>query len=147
MFRCRKKPRLNANHLARRLEWANLHVNENDEFWNKTVFTDEKVFQSSNSGTVKVYRPINSKFDQKFTAANERSGRFSVHVWGWISHEGKGVLHEIGGRLNGAAYTNILQEIMLPTVRLRFGDDFILQQVIMQSENSCSGKFNIKILF
>ena len=59
----------------------------------------------------------------------KRSGRVSVHCWGWISHEGDEVLHRIEGHLDGLQYQHILQNVMVPSVRMRYPDGIIhLQQ-------------------
>ena len=53
----------------------------------------------------------------------------SVHCWGWVSHEGTGILHRIEGHLDGLQYQYIWQNIMLPSVRLFYPDGIIhLQQ-------------------
>jgi len=58
-----------------------------------------------------------------------RSGRVSVHCWGWISHEGAGVLHRIEGHLDGLQYQHILQNTMVPSVLTLYPDGIIhLQQ-------------------
>jgi hypothetical protein len=46
-----------------------------------------------------------------------RIGRVSVLCWGWISHEGAGMLHHIG-HLDSRQYQHILQNVMLPPVRM-----------------------------
>ena len=49
--------------------------------------------------------------------------------WGWISHEGAGVLHCIEGHLDGLHYQHILQNVMVPSVRMLYPDGVIhLQQ-------------------
>jgi len=59
----------------------------------------------------------------------KRNGRVSVNSWGWISHEGGGVLHRIEGHLDGLQYQHILQNEMVPSVRLLYPEGIIhLQQ-------------------
>ena len=53
----------------------------------------------------------------------------SVNCWGWISHEGAGVLHHIEGELDGLQYQHILQNVTVPSVRILYPDGIIhLQQ-------------------
>ena len=52
----------------------------------------------------------------------------SVHCWGWISHEGAGILHRIEGHLDGLQYQHILQNIMMPSVRMLYPDRIIILQ-------------------
>lgn len=46
-----------------------------------------------------------------------RSGHVSVNTWGWIFLYGVGELAEIGGRFTAEQYLEILEEVMLPSVR------------------------------
>lgn len=54
-----------------------------------------------------------------------RCGRFGVPVWAWISYEGSGVCWEIDGHLTGIQYKDILDNIMLSSVRVNHEDGFI----------------------
>jgi len=59
----------------------------------------------------------------------KRSGRVFVHGWGCISHKGAGVLHRIEGQLDGLHYQYILQNVMVPSVRMLYSAGIIhLQQ-------------------
>lgn len=121
---------LTENNKRSRMDFAADFVDRNDDFWRKVVFTDENFFQSSNNCRLRVYRPRNQRFQQEYVHHCKNSGRFSVHVWGWFSSDGVGVLHVIDGRLNGPKYVEVLNDVMLPSVRQRFPDDeFIFQQV------------------
>ncbi|KAJ8915383.1 hypothetical protein NQ315_008270 [Exocentrus adspersus] len=92
---------LSNDHKQRRIQFANAFLNRGHEFWNNVIFSDEKTFQSCNSGRLRVYRPRNTRFEERYTLPNASSGRFSVNVWGWISVEGPGVCWQIDGRLTG----------------------------------------------
>jgi len=54
-----------------------------------------------------------------------RNGRVSVLCWGWISHEGAGILHHREGHLDSPKYQHILQNVMLPSVRMLYPDGTI----------------------
>ena len=54
-----------------------------------------------------------------------RSGRVSVLCWGWISHDGAGMLHRIDGHLDSLQYKHILQNMMVPSVRMLYPDYII----------------------
>ena len=100
------------NHLA----FADSNV---DHKWDRVIFTDESTFTSANDGPVLVYRPQGQRYNQQYMSACKRSGRVSVNCWGWISHEGAGVLHRIEGHLDG------LQNVMVPSVRMLYPDGII----------------------
>lgn len=124
-----RKPFLTDILKQRRVEFCNEYINRDANFWNSVVFSDEKVFQSSHSGRVRVYRPRNCRFEERYVQQMRNSGRFSVNVWAWISAEGQGMCFRIDERLTGPVYRNILENVMLPSVRERFpGDNFIFQQ-------------------
>ncbi|KAJ8940516.1 hypothetical protein NQ318_009609 [Aromia moschata] len=106
---------LTEEHKQRRVQFANEFLQEN-EFWNNVVFSDEKTFQSSKNGRL-----------QNYTLCTTNSGRFSVNVWAWISVHGPGVCRQIDGRLTSAHYTNILQNVMLPSVSQVFPENFVFQ--------------------
>ena len=101
----------------------------NAEFWNSVIFSDEKTFQSSNNGRLRVYRPRNSRFDENYTLPTNTSGRFSVNVWAWISVHEPGVCWKIDGRFTAINYINILENIMLPSVSQLYGQNFVYQHV------------------
>ena len=53
------------------------------------------------------------------------SCRVSVFCWGWISHEGAEMLHRIEGHLDSLQYQHILQNVVLPSVRMLYPDGII----------------------
>jgi hypothetical protein len=42
----------------------------------EAFFSDEKVFQSCRNGRIKVYRPRNTCYNERYVETTERSGRF-----------------------------------------------------------------------
>lgn len=113
----------------RRVQFAHEYQNQ---LWESVVFSDEKTFQSCNNGKVRVYRPINTRYDERYTHKTNQSGRFSVNVWGWISARGPGVCQFVQGRLTAGTYCNILNNVMVPSVEAIFGD----QNYIFQQDNA-----------
>jgi hypothetical protein len=85
-----------------------------DRKWDRVIFTDESTFSSANDGPILVYRPQGEHYNSQYMSTCKRSGRMSVHCWGWISHEGAGVLHLIEGHLDGLQYQHILQNVKVP---------------------------------
>ena len=122
-----KKIILRQEHKQARIIFALNNILRED--WNRVIFTDEKVFQSSFNGHIRVYRPRGTRFDEKYTNNSERSGRFSVNVWAWLSYQGLGVCWVIEERFTALSYRNILENVMLPCVLEHFPThNFILQQ-------------------
>lgn len=86
-----KKPFLTDMNRQQRIGFA-LQLLPNDlNFWENVIFSDEKVFQSCNNGHIRVYRPPNSRFIERYTQKACRSGRFSTNIWAWINARGPGV--------------------------------------------------------
>jgi hypothetical protein len=56
-------------------------------------------------------KPRNSRYDERYVEPTERSGRFSVNVWGWISAVSPGVMLHVEERLNSGVYIRILENV------------------------------------
>jgi hypothetical protein len=56
------------------------------------VFSDEEIFQSCSNGRVRVYRPRNSRYEEKYVDSIERSRRIAVNMWAWISAVSPGLM-------------------------------------------------------
>lgn len=125
-----KKPYLTDVNKRNRLQFANQFLNQDEEFWSSVVFSDEKRFQSCSDGKIRVYRPVNSRYQDNYVDYNRNSGRFSINVWGWISVHGPGICWKINERFNSRHYGEILEHIMLPSVSQIFPEGFIFQHVI-----------------
>ena len=109
---------LSPANVAARLAFARQHLAQHDvQFWRRVVFTDEKTFDTSKHGRQIVYRRVGERFRPENVARRQRSGRVSVHVWGWIDGNGRGTLHRIGGRFNAAAYLTLIRDSFLPAIR------------------------------
>lgn len=131
-LKCRvaaRKPFLTEEHKQARVIFAANHILEGNDFWERVVFTDEKIFKStSDRRKFLVYRPENSRFDPQYTHTIKNSGRFSLNMWGWFSARGLGVFWRIDGRFNSEKYIDILNDVMLPSVALLHEENFIYQQ-------------------
>jgi len=87
-----------------------------DRKWDRVIFTDELTFSSGNNGPVSVYIPQGQRYNPQHMSTCIRSGRVSVHCWGWISHEGAGILHRTEGHLDGLQYQHIFQNVIVFSV-------------------------------
>lgn len=125
-----KKIKLTEERKQSRLLFALNYIYREPQFWNRVIFTDEKTFQSTYNGSIRVYRPDRTRFEERYTSDLAfRPGRFSVNVWGWISYYGLGVCWKLEGRFNAENYRQVLEHIMLPSVRSIYpNNSFIYQQ-------------------
>jgi len=70
-----------------------------DRIWDRVIFCDESTFSSANDRLVLVYRLRGEHYNSQYVSTCTYSGHVSVHCWGWISHEGTGMLHCTDGHL------------------------------------------------
>jgi len=109
-----------------------------DRSLDRVIFTDESTFTSANDGPVLVYRPQGQRYNPQYISTCKRSGRVSVHCWGWFSHEGAGILLSIEGHPDGQQYQHILQNVMVPSARMLYPEVMIhLQQDHSSINDSC----------
>lgn len=131
-----KKALLTHRHKGQRLEFARKYLNFNFE---NVVFVDEKVFCSSARGRLSLWRMNNSRYEEQNVLPNNRSGRITLGFWGWMSKAGPGELIEVGGRLNGQTYKEILSDVLLPTTQIYYPNE----TVQFVQDNSSVHKCNI----
>ena len=67
-------------------------TNRVDFDWRNVIFSDETTISSDYEGPVRVYREDGLRHDQRYVHRRERSGRFSISCWGWMSYDGPGVI-------------------------------------------------------
>lgn len=112
-----KKCFLSEDNRVKRLDFANEHVNFTPEYWNDVVFLDEKTFSTAEDGRRHVWRPREKPVDPKYVVQKKQSGRITLGFWGFISITGAGEIVEVGRHFNAAAYVDLLENILKPTVR------------------------------
>lgn len=129
-----RKPKLTIAQKEARMGYAFENLTRD---WSNVVFSDEKTYQTDRHQRLHVYRPRNSRFQERYIQENQRSGRISAGYWGWISRDGPGELVSIGGRLNSNGYVEILEDVLKPTMEISYGGfaDMIFMQV-SKSQNS-----------
>lgn len=113
-----RKPLLTPAQRQARLNYALANINRN---WDNVIFSDEKTFQSDRHQKTHLYRPDGLRFDDRYIQPIQRSGRISAGIWGWISREGPGEMTFVSGRLNSQGYTEILEDVLIPSVDISFG--------------------------
>ncbi|KAJ4451209.1 hypothetical protein ANN_02669 [Periplaneta americana] len=65
-------------------------TNRVDFDWRNVIFSDETTISSDYEGAVRVYREDGLRHDQRYVHRRERSGRFGISCWGWMSYDGPG---------------------------------------------------------
>lgn len=113
-----RKPLLTDRHKKARLEWC-LKNRERD--WSRVVFTDETTLR---------FTP----YRQKVLVRNSRPTVGTVKhppslmLWGGISVRGATPIAPVGTRIDSVVYQGILEDYLIPTMKILYPDGFILQQ-------------------
>ena len=93
------------------------------------IFTDKTSISSDCESRGHVYREPGTIYDTRYIQRRERSGRFSLSCWGWMSHTGVGILECIHSQFNALQYLHIFENMMLLSVRVRIPEgNLIFQQ-------------------
>jgi transposase len=138
-----KSEHLKAEHVSQRLQFALSYGPHTPDWWRTVLYSNEKTFgyavqyilsielyyvsliiifiySSDECGRVYVYRKNGTRFDSSHIQSVQRSGRTSVPVWAWFSADGPGDFVQIEGRLVKEKYFEILEKVLLPSIRLKF---------------------------
>lgn len=104
-------------HKETRLGFALQHLVMDADAWKTVIFSDEKVFSTVESSPRQCWRPRDSSYLPQNIAEIKKCGRRTVSFWGWMWGYGPGELVKIEGQLTGLKYIEILENVLLPTVR------------------------------
>ena len=109
--------------------------------WGSVIFSAEISISSDCESRGHVYREPGTRYDTRYIQRRERSERFSLSCWGWMSRAGVGVLERIHGRLNAPQYQHIFENVMLPSVRVRNPERNL---IIQQDNHPCAAAWAFK---
>ncbi|KAK6328555.1 hypothetical protein J4Q44_G00005330 [Coregonus suidteri] len=125
----RKVPLLKPAHVQARLKFANDHLDDPEEEWEKVMWSDEtKIELFGLNSTRRVWRKKKDEYNPKNTIPTVKHGGGNIILWGCFSAKGTGRLHRIEGRMDGAMYREILANNFLPSVRaLKMGRGWVFQ--------------------
>uniref|UniRef100_A0A8C7RRQ8 Transposase Tc1-like domain-containing protein n=1 Tax=Oncorhynchus mykiss TaxID=8022 RepID=A0A8C7RRQ8_ONCMY len=125
----RKVPLLKPAHGQARLNFANDHLDDPEEEWEKVMWSDEtKIELFGLNSTRHVWRKKKDEYNPKNTIPTVKHGGGNTILWGCFSAKGTGRLHRIEGRLDEAMYREILANNLLPSVRvLKMGHGWVFQ--------------------
>lgn len=108
-----RKPLLTPKQRDTRLRWARKYSGENEEFWEKWIFTDESSFLIGSSNGQRVRRGTSEALLPDCLAGSKKWGT-KLFFWGGISVHGVSDLVFIDGKMDSDVYINVLKEGLLP---------------------------------
>ncbi|KAM7307395.1 putative transposable element tc1 transposase [Ixodes scapularis] len=112
--RAAQKPLLSESNIRDRLQFAGSTKSGRGTTRGKVMFSDESTFTTQWNQRLRVWRPVNCRYDPQFVQEVAASGRTAVNVWDTVSREGLGPLLRIEGSLTSDSYCTIIDHVMLP---------------------------------
>jgi len=97
---------------------------ENQQCWEKTVFSDEKRFSLDGPDDWRSYVPIS----QKLYRSKRQCGGGSILLWLLVLPNGLLSYRVIQGNLDADKYIDLLRTTAVPMMKLNYGDDFMFQE-------------------
>lgn len=129
-FRAKRKPFISAKNRKERLAFAKLHVDEDEEFWNRVLWSDESKYNVfGDDGRVRVWRKKNEGIKLKNINPTVKHNGGNIKIWGCFSSAGTGNFEFIDGIMDQYVYRDILKRnIKKSALQLGLGRRFVFQQ-------------------
>lgn len=128
--RPRRTPLHKPCHVAARLNFARGHLDKEEVFWDRVLWSDETKIELFGHNDVKrIWRKNGEAFLPKNTVPTVKHGGGSVMFWGSFSSSGTGKLVVIDGIMKSDDYIAILDENLKVSARnLGLGKRWVFQQ-------------------
>lgn len=133
-------PNLTKVQKRKRLLWCKQHLEDDANFWNKVIFSDETKFDLHPKTRKIVRRPPGKRLADKYT---KKTVKFSpgLMIWGAVRSDGTTVLERCEGNVDSLEYQRILNEA-LPKIYTR---RHLLQQDGATCHTSASTKHYLDV--
>ena len=116
--RPRQTPLHKPCHVAARLNFTKAHLDKEEGFWNKVLWSDETKIELFGHNDVKrIWRKKGEAFLPKNTVPTVKHGGGSMMFWGCFSSSGTGKLVAIEGLMKSDDYITILEENLKTSAR------------------------------
>lgn len=121
----RKRKKVPATAIAKRLSFAKEHLPKGAGFWERVIFSDEKKWNlQGNDGYVRIW----AEKTGNYTVEVDLRRRPGVMVWGAVCANGARYIQRITGTINAEAYQNLLAEEIFNQDLSNLPENFIFQQ-------------------
>ena len=115
----RPVPMWTAEHIRKRLSFAEGYANWTEADWERVIFSDETHMELSPHGQMWVQRPVGAELEPDFVVSRKlHSGR--VTLWGCFSAKEIGQAEVFVGEFDAVKYTDVLAHNLLPSARAFF---------------------------
>jgi transposase len=122
------KPFISDKNRKRRLEWCEIHKDWTFDQWKRVIFSDESPYTLRIRCRRRCWRKPGERYKNACLRKTVKHDQ-KVMVWGCFAAHGVGIITWIKGIMRKEHYEDILNDSMIPSANLLFGDDnFIFQQ-------------------
>jgi hypothetical protein len=115
----REEHAFTAEHIRKRLSFAEGYANWSETDWERVIFSDETHIELTPHGQVWVQRPVGEAFDADYTKKEERL-EGQVSLWGCFCAKEIGQAEIYVDVLDARRYRDILAHNLLPSARSFF---------------------------
>lgn len=142
-----KKPLISGVNMSKRLDFAQNHSTNNDEWFDRIIWSDETTVRQCPQGKEQhQWAHINVKKENLPTNLQIHSGGFSAMFWGCFSSFGTGPLVSIEGSMNANTYIEVLEEHLMSEIKVA-KDDFGVDMIFMQDNAPCHTAKSVQDFF
>ena len=124
----RPVPLLTEKAIACRVAWARAHQSKQWNYWSKTIFSDELIFQMF-TNTTQVRYKIGEPKPRRATVKHP----FKVHVWGAFFAKRTVGFHIFTENMNAELYREILNQNLFDQAYQLLGNRWIFQRITIRS--------------
>jgi transposase len=111
-----RKPHLTPQQIKARLKWARKYASENEDFFERWIFSDESSFMIGSTSGQRVRRDANEGLLPECVGGSKKWGT-KLFFWGAICVHGVSDLVFIDGKMDSDVYIEVLKEGLLPMYR------------------------------
>jgi transposase len=132
-----KKPLISDINKIKRMEFAKKHVQKEDEWFDRIVWSDETTVRQAPKGQQQlIWTHTSVNKDNLQTNLQIHSGGFSVMFFGCFSNFGIGPLVALEQSMNAAVYMEVIEQHVIPEIQAA-KEDFGVNLIFMQDNAPC----------